>query len=211
MYSDVMATSVAKLIGANARNLRKQAGVNLDQFALAARFCGLPWTTGRVGDFESGRVLPNLEVVYAVALALQQVTGQPVTLADLLTSDQPVRINEKLPVDTSALADAVRGEPVRGETENYSKLAEVVDGFTVKMAVPVLVAAFREADERACRSLGVTRERGAAAMFKLWGETFSDKRDREAEAEPDANAQRKGQISRQLKAQLKAKLEKATR
>jgi hypothetical protein len=67
----------------------------------------------------------------------------------------------------------------------------------------VMLDAFREADERACRSIGVTRERGAAAMYKLWGHTFSDERDDRARAEPDANAQRKGQISRQLKAQLK--------
>jgi transcriptional regulator with XRE-family HTH domain len=194
---------MAKMIGANARNLRKQAGVNLDHFALATRRTGLPWSTGRVGDFESGRVLPNLEVVYAVALALQQVTGRPVMLADLLASDEPVQINEKLCVDMSALADAVSGKPVSGETENHRKLAEVAERFTTRQAVPVLVAAFREADTRVCRSLGVTRERGAAAMYKLWGQTFSDERDHRAEAEPEANAQRKGQISRQLKAELK--------
>jgi transcriptional regulator with XRE-family HTH domain len=204
MYSDLVATSIAKVIGANARDLRKKAGVNLDQFALAARFCGLPWSTGRVGDFESGRVLPNLEVVYAVALALQQVTGQPVTLAKLLASDQPVQINDKLTVDMSTLADAVRGEPVRGETESYRKLSEAVEGFTVKQAVPVFLKAFREADERVCRQLGVTRERGAAAMYKKWGQTFTDKRDELAQQDADpANAQRLGQISRQLKAELK--------
>jgi transcriptional regulator with XRE-family HTH domain len=197
-----VATSIAKVIGANARNLRKQAGVNLDRFALACRLCGLPWSTGRIGDFESGRVLPNLEVVYAVALALQQVTRQPVTLADLLAGEGPVQINDRLTVDTSALADAMTGQSVTGETENYRKLSEAAERFTTKQAVPVMLQSFREADERVCRSIGVTRERAAAAMYKLWGHTFSDERDDRARAEPDANTQRKGQISRQLKAQL---------
>jgi hypothetical protein len=72
--------------------------------------------------------------------------------------------------------------------------------FTRKMAVPVMLDAFREADARMCRTIGVTRERGAAAMYRLWGRPFSDERD--ARTEPGANAQRKGQISRQLKAEL---------
>jgi transcriptional regulator with XRE-family HTH domain len=201
MYSDLVAIPLAKAIGANARDLRKQAGVNLDQFARAARICGLPWSTGRVGDFESGRVLPNFETIYAAARALSHAIGRDVTLAELLASDEPVQINEKLTVDASALADAVSGQPVTGEIETY------VGKFTRKMAVPVLVAAFREADERVCRQLGVTRERGAAAMYGEWGQTFSDKRDELAAQEEGVNAQRLGQISRKLK----ARLEKAIR
>jgi hypothetical protein len=41
---------------------------------------------------------------------------------------------------------------------------------------------------------------GAAAMAALWGRTFTAERDHRAE--PDAKAQRRGQISRQLKADL---------
>lgn len=203
-----MATSLAKVIGKNARNLRLDANITLDQMALAARFCGLPWSSGRVGDFESGRVLPNLETLYAAALALAQVTRQPVTLAQLLAGDDPVPLNDKLTVDMSALAGAVSGEPVTGETENYRKLGEMVGAFTTKMAVPVLLEVFREADTRMCRSLGVSQERGAAAMYELWGRIFSEKRD--ALTELGANAQRKGQISRQLKAQLEEQIRKGT-
>lgn len=55
-------------------------------------------------------------------------------------------------------------------------------------------------DMRMCKSIGVDLGTGAAAMDKLWGRPFSAERD--SRAEPDANAQRKGQISRQLKAEL---------
>ncbi len=187
---------MAKTIGKNAHDLRLAAGATLDQFALAARFCGLHWTTGRVGSFEAGRIPPNLETVYAAALALSQVTDRPVTLAQLLATDQPVQISDKLTIDGPALAAAMKGKPVTGETENYRKLSETVGKFTAKM----MVGAFREADMRMCRSIGVTPQRGAAAMFELWGMTFSNKRDELTE--PGANAQRKGQISRQLKAEL---------
>ena len=202
-----MATFIAKVIGANARKLRLDAGVTLDQFALAARFCGLPWSTGRCGDFEAGRVLPNLETIYAAALALSQAIGRDVSLAELLASDQPVQINDKLSVDPSALADAMSGQPVTGETENHRRLGGVVGKFTRKMAVPVMLDAFREADVRMCRTIGVTRERGAAAMYELWGRPFSDERDHRGQ--PGANAQHRGQISRQLKAQLVEELKRA--
>ena len=59
---------------------------------------------------------------------------------------------------------------------------------------------FREADARACRDIGVTRERGATMMARLWGRTFTEERD--GRAGPDANAQRRGQISRALKTEL---------
>ena len=205
MYSDRMGTSVAKVIGTNARNLRLNAKpkVTLDQFALAARFCGLPWSTGRCGDFEAGRVLPNIETVYAATLALSRAIGRDVALAELLASDEPLQINDKLTVDASSLTDAVTGKPVTGETENYQKLGEVAEQFTTRQAVPVMLDAFREADERVCRQLGVTRQRGAAAMYRLWGRTLSDERDDRARTEPEANTQRLGQISRQLKAELK--------
>jgi transcriptional regulator with XRE-family HTH domain len=212
-YSDPMGTTVAKVIGANARKLRLDAGVTLDQFALAARSYGLPWSTGRVGDFESGRVLPNLETLYAVAAALGQAIGQPVTLAELLASTGPVAINDKLSVGPAALADAVSGQPVAGETGALGvtmgkgfDTKQIAAGISRQALVRAVLAGFSEADARMCRNIGVTPERGAAAMAKLWRRTFSAERDHRAE--PDANAQRRGQISRQLKAELQKAVSK---
>ena len=72
-----------------------------------------------------------------------------------------------------------------------------------KLQVRVL-SDFLEADERICRSMGVGRDIGAAAMAKLWKRTFVTERDRRAG--PGANAQRRGQVSRQLKAELEEAL-----
>ena len=52
--------SVSQVVGANARDIRLKADVTLDRLAWHARFCGLPWSTGRVGSFESGRVAPTV-------------------------------------------------------------------------------------------------------------------------------------------------------
>jgi len=188
MYREVVARSVAEVAGENARALRLQRpGLTLDLFARVARLYGLPWTSGRVGDFESGRAAPSLPTLYGVALALQQATGQPVTLADLFAGNGPVEINDKLTVQLSALRAALSGGPLTDRVIPSGKLS-------------AMVGVFSEADTRMCKSLGITREQGIAAMAKLWGRPFSVERD--SRAEPGANAQRRGQISRQLKAEL---------
>jgi transcriptional regulator with XRE-family HTH domain len=193
-----MTTNVTKVIGANVRELRLAAGVTLDAFALVARQYGLPWTSGRVGDLESGRVLPNLETVYAVAAALAHATGQPVTLADLLATDEPVSINDQLTAGPDQLHAAVTGGPVTGECEDARESSYTA--FNRKVDVYATYVALREADWRLCKQLGISREHGAAVMNELWGHTFSAERDKRAGA--DANAQRRGQISRQLKVEL---------
>lgn len=214
-----MTTSLAKVIGSNARKLRLAAGVTLDEFALVARQYGLPWTSGRVGDLESGRVVPNLETILAVATALGHATSRPVTLTDLLATDDPVRVNDQLTIDAVALRAT---EPVTGVCESASRF-DVATGRGPRLAVigsaewkaipaplrrnldPVVFvetrSSFREADMRLCKALDIDRDFGAAVMAKLWEHTFSAERDERAGS--DANAQRRGQVSRQLKAELK--------
>jgi transcriptional regulator with XRE-family HTH domain len=194
---------VAQVIGANARRLRRRAGVTLEQFAHAATLYGLPWTTGRVGDLEAGRVAPSVPMLYAVALTLQHVTEQPVTLADLFAGSGDVQLNDKLTVDVSALADAMTGQPViEGAVQDV--LRKLEPGLPQRKLARRLLEDCRDSDTRLLRSLGVTPLSGTAAMAKLWGRTFTAERDRRAG--PDANAQRKGQISRQLKAELEKEI-----
>jgi transcriptional regulator with XRE-family HTH domain len=210
-YCDVMTTSVAQaaqVIGGNARRLRLDAGVTLEQFAQAARLYGLPWTTGRVGDLEAGRVAPSVPTIYAVALALHHVTEQPVTLGDLFAGSGDVRLNDKLTVDVSALADAMTGQPVvEGGVQDF--LRNLEGAVSRRKLASLLAEECRESDTAMLRGIGVTPQRGVAAMAELWGRTFSAERDRRAG--PDANAQRKGQVSRQLKTELESLLERKHR
>ena len=82
------AISVAELIGRNARQIRKEAGATLKQMDEAISIHGLNWSTGRVADFEAGRVSPNIKNLIAVIDALSGLAGKPLRLSDLLAGDE---------------------------------------------------------------------------------------------------------------------------
>ena len=214
-----MTDSLAQVAGANARKLRRDANVTLDELAAAASSYGLPWTTGRVGALESGQVKPDLATLYGVAAALSRTTGRPVEIADLFAGEGEVAINGRLTVPLSALRAALTGGPVHVEQAGGDTAAKATLGGTGTLTAQAIafpkwahetgvdpslyvqvLNALRESDTRMCKRLGVEAEIGAAAMAKLWGKPFSAERDHRAE--PGANAQRKGQISRQLKTEL---------
>ena len=186
-----MTNTLAEIAGHNARALRQQAHVELGYFARAMRRNGLAWSTGRVGDFESGRAAATLETLYVVALALRDVTGRDVTLADLFAGKGPVRINGELTTQLHTVRAALAGKPVA----------------TVRLSAraPRPTDDFVEADFRLCKRVGVEPDVGAAAMRELWdGRTFTAERDRRAGS--DAKPQHRGQIARQLRTELQAGL-----
>ena len=185
--------------------IRLNAGVTLDRLAAAMKLCGLRWSTGRIGSFESGHVPARIETLYTVALALGQATGRSVKVKDLLAGSDDVVINDELSIGLSELRDAVSGRPIRaGETETARKLTAAGPPEMRAIAEIAVHAEFREADVRVCKKLGVTPEQGALAMGSLWAHTFSAERD--LLARPDDNAQRRGQISRELQKQLAEEL-----
>lgn len=159
---------------------------------------GLRWSTGSVGDFESGRATAvNLATLLAVAAALGDVTGRPVTLADLFVGKGRVRVSDNWDVDLAKLRAALSGKAVA------IPAAVIMAGATFDAVGTVhyrVLGDFRETDERVCKSIGVDPDVGAAAMAKLWKRTFVAERDHRAG--PGANAQRRGRISRRLKAEL---------
>jgi transcriptional regulator with XRE-family HTH domain len=213
-----MVDSVAKVMGTGARALRIDAGVTLEEMAHVARRYGLPWTSGRVGDFEAGRTAPTVPTLIAATAALGDVIGRRVSLADLVTGRGQVQINNELRVNKSALRGALAGDTVHAPPIRVSPFAAHILKKAENTAVwPArLLAAepdlrnavlqeFSESDARMCKSIGVAHIIGAAAMATLWGRTFSAERDHRAG--PDANAQHRGQISRRLKADLQEIIE----
>jgi transcriptional regulator with XRE-family HTH domain len=198
-----MTSNIAEVVGANARALRRDAEITAERFAYEATSVGLPWTTGRVGDFEHGRIPPDLSTIYAAAVALGRLISRPVTLAELLATDSPVDVNDTLTIGATALLGEI--VPVRGRLGGKGTLSATAvpvrarlggKGSLSATADPVL-----ETDYRMCRNIGVDRKTGVAAMLRLWGRPFSAERDHRAG--PDANAQRRGIVARALKAELK--------
>jgi hypothetical protein len=204
--------SLAEVAGAQARTLRLAADKSLEDIATAARSYGLRWSTGSVGDFEGGRATASLKTLLVVAAVLRDVTGRPITLADLFAGNGSVEITGNLPVELSELRDMLAGQPV-------GMLPQQGVRITLKLSGPRVVDwpkglhrwhhpelhkrvldALSESDVRMCKNIGVEPFVGAAAMAKLWGRTFTAERDDRAGV--DANAQRRGRISRQLKAEL---------
>jgi hypothetical protein len=184
--------SIAQLAGANVRRLRLKADANLDDVVSFARAHGLPWSTGMVGNIEHGRAAATLETLFVVTAALSQLLGRPVYLAELFDGAGPVAVSDEATVDASALQAALSGAAAITPLMLSSKWRTKIR--------PLGERGFRESDERMCKRLGLSREQGIEAMGKLWGHSFSTERDRQAE--PGANPQRRGQISRQLKAEL---------
>jgi hypothetical protein len=185
--------------------------------ARAAQFYGLPWTSGRVGDFESGRTAPSLPTLVAAAAALGKAIGRPVTLVELVTGKGQVRINDKLSLDKSALRAVLSGGGLEVPAIPLTpftilRAGEILAKTTSTAHWPKRLRAvkpdlrwevqrdFSESDARMCKNIGVDPFLGAAAMAALWRRTFRAERDHRAG--PDAKAQRRGQISRQLKAEL---------
>lgn len=205
-----MHRTLAQVAGENARSIRINAGLTLDEVAAVAKLHGLPWTTGRVGDFESGRVSPSLPTVFAYALALADATGTKVTLANLFAGGGEVAINDALAVPLTDFRMMLAGNEIATRPTSVSHVEAVKtrgdDGsVTIQLAESAGYAIvpqwlMREADYRIAKELGIPPEKAQAAMLALWGKPFTAERDQRAGV--DANAQRKGQISRQLKTEI---------
>jgi hypothetical protein len=174
-----MYVTLNRVIGTNVRALRLKAGSTLEQFSASARFHGLRWTSGRVGDLESGKITLSVETALTVAAVLADLLGREVGLDELVAGDD--RVTDSGRIVVSAAAAAV---------------------IPMEASATSTTAAFlmRDADFRMCRALGVDRDRGAAVMAALWGRPFSAQRD--AIAGPQSNAQQRGQVAKRLKAEL---------
>lgn len=211
-------TSLGEIAGHNARRLRQRADKTLQDVAHAARFHGLNWSSGSVSDFESGRAATlDLARLFVVAAVLSDVTGEPVRLADLFIASGSVNLNAAQRVGLAALRKALSGEPVpklappppphvirlTGEPPSQHLWDQMVSGTGQRLHQRVY-GDFREADERLCKKLGVSPEVGAAAMARLWEQTFVAERDQRAG--PGANAQKRGRVAQHLRAELQEEL-----
>lgn len=211
------AVELATVVGRNAKSLRHLS--TADDVARATRRYGLNWGTGRISDLEHGRVSPTLPTLVILALALSDVCGRNVTVAELVDSDQSISLTKDFDVTSDELKAILYGDE-----EAYRRLVNQAVGRAgagakaeiaawparLQQGVSVgelqqVYADYGEAEQLLERELGVDRGRLAAEMAALWGKAFHVKRDELAGS--DANAQKKGRVSRALKAELKAVLD----
>ena len=219
---------LAQVVGQNAKRLRDGAGATLDEVAKAARAYGLGnWGTGRVSDLEHGKVSPTLSTLIALSLALGDVHGQPIRLAELVEHDGMVALTGELVVTSEALSRFVAGDEVQllvddvppeavpdvdwehalvDEPRRRREILKLLPELG-KVEMPVMLQVERqsgEAELKMARALGVDRWLVDLASAARWGRTLAAERDDRAGT--DANAQKRGRITRELKAELEATL-----
>ncbi len=214
---------LATVIGSNARRLRKNAEVTLDEVSLAARRYGLSWSESRVADFEAGRVAPDLRTLVPFCLALVDAGCVGATWDKLLISLPPIRINDSLLMWDDTLKKLLSGRIVKVKRLHDAESGGDDDPNLLTPDEWLIVQRFQTDDpfaairvhrsagateERVAKSLGIPGMLVAAATASLWGSTFSQERDRRAGK--GANAQKRGQITRQMRAELQAAIKAAT-
>lgn len=207
--------TLPEVVGRNARLIRGDR--RTDEVARAARLYGLKWNTGRVSDFEHGRLSPTVPTLLGVSLALSHVTGRTISLFDLVACDEPIEINEKLILEGERLraylsgtataplpgrAESVRAS-ARRAVESFRRLPRYLDDVPIE-AVERAERGSGESEQRAAKELGIDTFRLIHESADLWGQSFSAERDQRAG--PEANAQKRGRVSRQLKEQLRERL-----
>lgn len=214
------ARTITQVIGDNARRIRQDARLTLDDVAVAARWVGLRWGESRVADFEAGRVSPTLPTVisYVSAMAMLDVKVTPVDLFAgasevQVAGDHRVKLDDLRkwlnggsmpapPRPSSAVGVRNPGLPHPESASEERWMANQDIRWLLRHArdVSELLAKSGATEERTRKAFGFSREGFANLSFKLWGRTFTEERDHRAGV--GANAQTRGRISRLLRAEL---------
>ena len=177
-----MLNSFGPAFGTQIRTLRESAGLTQDDMARAISRAGRPWTRARYGQVESGSGAPDLEAMFAIAAAFEELSGTPVRLADLLPESG-------VGAELAQLRTARSGEPVHR--------ALVTSG----TASPRLSLGWGQVEDRAVEQLGAGSEQAVLdAALALWGRTGSQERN--ARAGVDATPQKRGRAARAIITEL---------
>lgn len=173
--------------GGQVRALREAAGATQDQLARAIGRAGITWSRARVAQVEAGEGVPDLVSMTAVAVALQQLSGTPVRLIDLLpdSDSEPIR----------ALRHNLSGEPVRGLAPAPDMIGTLPD--------PRRAPGWEQVEDRVAAQLpagvdGLIME----VAQRLYGRGGSAERD--VRAGQGASAQKRGYAARAVIAELVA-------
>jgi transcriptional regulator with XRE-family HTH domain len=212
--ADKSAPTLTAVIGLNCKRIRTDIGVTQEELARHARAAGLRWTASIVGDFEAGRHVPTFATVLAVTRALHSAfqdapknqNKRPaggVTLADLVTGDGFVALNENIDVLAARLSEVCRGQAFTLGKGNWRTSFRPMEGGVVTDLVDTLRRSGLT-EQRLAQRLGIGTEHLAVLSSRLWHRTFSEERDRRAGA--DANRQKRGQVTRELQRQLEKEI-----
>lgn len=208
---------IGEIVGVNVRRMRTGAGHSGDALARELKDFG-PWNTARVADLERGRVSPTAANLYAVSHGLSRLLERTVLISDLIRDGGDAKVG-KVSIPAEVVADAFAGRPTTLLAASEDDTVEEIDpeGYFRNYRGPkvtpeenrAMIAASGEAERRLALSLGLSDQELAGWSQKLWGKTFSARRDELSDER--SNPQQRGQVSRKLKAELKAEVARVNR
>ena len=219
--------TIREVVGENVRRIRDEAGARQDDVAAAARGVGLSWTRSKITALERGDKALDLAEAVLLAEAMGEVSGQPVGVADLLAGDGAVRLSRKTVVHRATLRRFLGGEPVEMFVDDVPGGPE-----RMQAAIVTTSAAFKrasqlvgpgrtnmgtlrhaeevagEVEERAGRTLGLSKVEVAYLAAGLWDRTLTEERDRRVgdDVPLKSRSARRGRVTRQLVDELRVRL-----
>jgi transcriptional regulator with XRE-family HTH domain len=179
---------LAEAFGRGLRSIRTQHGLTLDKVASTASLFGLKWSTARVLEFEKGKIPITLPTLMRLGTTLTALTGQGVTISDMLDWGHWL----ELPgagsgvIHADAFRQAFAGGPVdiRQGDDAENERDDALDASSVLPEVPPGITARQLkfmheyaglADERASKKLGMTLDEFLAFAFPMLGISLSER------------------------------------
>jgi len=215
--------SFRQVVGENARRIREEGGARQDDVAFQTRRLGLSWTRSKLAALERGDKAIDLPEMVLLAAALSFATDAPVRLSDLLEGNDWVQISRETPLTRAALRRFLNGDPVEFKPGDVPRLpidrlrdellaltdreAAFAPGLTWQEAAGVETRSC-EVEQRAGRTLGLSKREVVLLSWGLWGRTLAEERDFRVGDEGSAatRSARRGQTTRHLIEELRTQL-----
>jgi transcriptional regulator with XRE-family HTH domain len=202
--------TIREVVGENVRRIREKAGARQDDVSTAARSVGLSWTRSKITALERGEKALDLADAVLLAEAMAQIAGQPVSIAaDLFAGDGAVRLSPVTVIQREALRRFLGGDPVRLFAREGERTSNLFSPFPDAAHAQMKAG---EAEERAGRTLGISKLEVAHLAVGLWGLTLGEERDRRVgdEVPLASRSAKRGRVTRQLVEDLRVRLEEVS-
>ncbi|MDN6458176.1 MAG: helix-turn-helix domain-containing protein [Bifidobacterium crudilactis] len=107
--------TIPSAVGDTLSSVRREHGLTLDQIAYAARNHGASWSASSVSNIERGQASLTLQNLILLALAINDLTAQQLSLADLLGGSELLVLGGETAsaVSRSWIDDVLKGAVVR--------------------------------------------------------------------------------------------------
>lgn len=224
----------AQAIGTFLRAYREQHGLTLDAIAKAGRSFGASWGTASIRNFEAGKGTDRLPTLLTLGLALNHLTGDDLTVNDLLGSTEAMSppVRNGLPPTRDWLSGVLSGEPVilrkpEDLVGGHKRFAETVRDasaqltrLTKEMPSDLDFADLERidlesetlAEQRAAAKLGILPKAIKAWSVSLWGQSLEEEaaaraRAKATDTDKPVTAQARGAMTKHLLHEIRLELE----